>query len=87
MDSMDTQLFVEMGVSLTELTIKDTTTEAANRIRTEKDEKNAEKLQNIYYRIVVDRVSSSIVKNLSCFLLNSAMDGMLINFSFTSRKL
>lgn len=52
MDSTYTQPLVEMGISLTELAIKGTTTAVTNKIKAIKDEKNTEKLRNTYDEIV-----------------------------------
>ena len=57
MDSTYTQPLVEMGVSLTELAIKGTATAVTNKIKTVKDEKNAEKLRNTYDEIVNELLS------------------------------
>ena len=57
MDSMHTQPLVEIGVSLTELAIKGTTTAVTNKIKAVKDEKNAEKLRNTYDEIVNELLS------------------------------
>lgn len=42
MDSTYTQPLVEMGISLTELAVKGTTTAVTNKIKAIKDEKNTE---------------------------------------------
>ena len=52
MESIYTQSLVEVGVSLTELAIKGTATAVTNKIKSIKDEKNAEKLRNTYDEIV-----------------------------------
>lgn len=52
MDAMYSQPLIEMGMSLTELAIKGTATAVTNRIKTIKDEKNAEKIRGIYDEIV-----------------------------------
>lgn len=57
MDSIYTQPLVEMGVSLTELAIKGTTTAVTNKIKAIKDEKNVEKLRNTYDEIINELLS------------------------------
>lgn len=57
MDSTYTQPLVEMGISLTELAIKGTTTAVTNKIKAIKDEKNTEKLRNTYDEIVNELLS------------------------------
>ena len=52
MDSMYVQPIVEMGVALSELAIKRTTTNVTNKIKTVKEEKNCEKLRSVYDEIV-----------------------------------
>lgn len=52
MDANYAQPLFEMGISLTELAVKGTATAVANKIKTVKDEKNAEKLRNTYDEIV-----------------------------------
>ena len=57
MDPAYVQPLVEMGVSLTELAVKGTATAVTNKIRTVKDEKNAEKLKSTYDEIVNELLS------------------------------
>ena len=57
MDSMYVQPLVEMGVSLTELAVKGTATAVTNKIKSVKDEKNAEKLRSTYDEIVNELLS------------------------------
>ena len=57
MDSKYAQPLVEMGVSLTELANKGTATAVTNKIKTVKDEKNAEKLRSTYDEIVNELLS------------------------------
>lgn len=57
MDSMYAQPIVEMGVSLTELAVKGTATAVANKVKTIKDEKNADKLRSTYDEIVNELLS------------------------------
>lgn len=57
MESIYTQSLVEVGVSLTELAIKGTATAVTNKIKSIKDEKNAEKLRNTYDEIVSELLS------------------------------
>lgn len=52
MDSMYVQPIVEMGVALSELAIKRTTTNVTNKIKNVKEEKNCEKLRSVYDEIV-----------------------------------
>ena len=52
MDPVYVQPLVEMGISLTELAVKGTTTAVTNKIRTIKNEKNAEKLRSTYDEII-----------------------------------
>ena len=47
MDSLYTQPWVEMGVSLTELAIKGTATAVTNKIKAVKEEKNIEKFATL----------------------------------------
>lgn len=51
------QPLVEMGISLTELAVKGTATAITNKIKSVKDEKNAEKLRNTYDEIVNELLS------------------------------
>lgn len=57
MDPMYAQPIVEMGVSLTELAVKGTATAVANKVKTIKDEKNADKLRSTYDEIVNELLS------------------------------
>ena len=57
MESTYSQPLIEMGVSLTELAIKGTATAINNKIKTVKDEKNAEKLRSTYDEIVNELLS------------------------------
>ena len=57
MESTYSQPLIEMGVSLTELAIKGTATAITNKIKTVKDEKNAEKLRSTYDEIVNELLS------------------------------
>ena len=57
MESTKSQPLIEMGVSLTELAIKGTATAITNKIKTVKDEKNAEKLRSTYDEIVNELLS------------------------------
>jgi len=52
MDTTYTQPIVEMGVALTELAIKGTATAVTNKIKSVKEEKNAERLRSTYDEIV-----------------------------------
>lgn len=52
MDPTYSQPLVEMGMSLTELAIKGTATAVSNKIKTVKEERNADKLRNTYDEIV-----------------------------------
>lgn len=52
MGDVYSQPIIEMGVSLTELAIKGTATAVTNKIKTIKDEKNAEKIRGTYDEIV-----------------------------------
>lgn len=57
MDFTYTQPLVDMGISLTELAIKGTATAVTNKIRSVKDEKNAERLRSTYDEIVNELLS------------------------------
>lgn len=57
MESTYSQPLIEMGVSLTELAIKGTATAITNKIKTVKNEKNAEKLRSTYDEIVNELLS------------------------------
>lgn len=48
---------VGLGVSLTELAVKGTATAVANRVKTIQDEKNVEKLRNVYDEIINELLS------------------------------
>lgn len=52
MDGNNTQPLVEMGVALAELAVKGTASAVSKKIRSIKDEKNAEKLRTTYDSIV-----------------------------------
>ena len=57
MDLMSVQPIMEMEISLTELAVKGTATAVANKIKSIKDEKNAEKLRGTYDEIVNELLS------------------------------
>lgn len=52
MDEMYANELMELGRSLTELAVKGTATAISNKIKTIKDEKNAEKLRATYDEII-----------------------------------
>jgi len=52
METIYTQPIIEMGISLTELAVKGTTTAVVNKVKAIKEEKNADKLRGTYDEIV-----------------------------------
>ena len=52
MDNMLTQELTKLGIELTTLTVKGTATAVSTKIRAIKDEKNADKIRNVYDEII-----------------------------------
>lgn len=57
MDNIYTAELITLGLSLTELAVKGTATAVTTKIRTIKDEKNADKLRNTYDEIISQLLS------------------------------